>query len=297
MPSGFMPKGMVANHSIAGSLLLQYCGDPMNASMVPLEAASKHSNGGMIWPPGNTSMRNRPPLISSTIFPNRWAAPCRMSIACVQVVDIRHWTFGWAITLGASTIAAAAAAATTPLAFAMNLRRSVVTLPSSSRDEPMVGAFSDVVPGAHQRLELREGGVHLLGHGGLLGFFPDDLDRQLLEIVQHRHRELEHLDLALKLRLEPLQRDGVLGVKLAETINLDCRGGMVERPLQIGRECLVRLLVEAELGRGARLVPTRVVVVARGLLETQLHVVMRPDPFGGVNHAPLESGVDIGARG
>src|SRR5262249_28374920 len=29
----------------------------MNASMMPLEAASKHSNGGMIWPPGKTSIR------------------------------------------------------------------------------------------------------------------------------------------------------------------------------------------------------------------------------------------------
>jgi hypothetical protein len=44
-------------------------------------------------------------------------------------VDIRHWTFGCAMTLGASTMAAAAAAATTPPAVAMNLRRSVITLP------------------------------------------------------------------------------------------------------------------------------------------------------------------------
>ena len=79
----------------------------MNASMVPCEAASKHSNGGMIWPPGKTSIRNRPPLISSTTFASRWAAPCSMSRAGVQVVDMRHWTFGWAMTLGASTTAAA----------------------------------------------------------------------------------------------------------------------------------------------------------------------------------------------
>ena len=75
MPSGFMPNGMVANHSIAGSLALQYCGDPMNASIVPLEVASKHSNGGMIWPPGKTSIRNRPPLVSSTTLASRSAAP------------------------------------------------------------------------------------------------------------------------------------------------------------------------------------------------------------------------------
>ena len=36
MPCGFMPKGMVANHSMAGSRSFQYWGDPMNASMVPM---------------------------------------------------------------------------------------------------------------------------------------------------------------------------------------------------------------------------------------------------------------------
>jgi hypothetical protein len=38
----------------------------------------------------------------------------------------------------------------------------------------MVGAFRDVIPGTHQRLELREGRVHLFRHGSLLGFLPDD---------------------------------------------------------------------------------------------------------------------------
>jgi hypothetical protein len=47
----------------------------MKASMVPCEAAAKHSSGGMIWPPGNTSIRNRPPLVSSTTFANSCAAP------------------------------------------------------------------------------------------------------------------------------------------------------------------------------------------------------------------------------
>ena len=75
MPSAFMPNGMVPNHSSAGSLSVQYCGDAMKASIVPLEAASKQSNGGMISPPERTSIRNRPPLISSTTLANRWAAP------------------------------------------------------------------------------------------------------------------------------------------------------------------------------------------------------------------------------
>src|SRR5712692_8508738 len=170
----------------------------MNASMVPCEAALKHANGGMIWPPGKTSIRNRPPLVSSTTFASRWAAPCTTSSAGVKAVDIRHWTFGWAMTLGASTMVAAAAAAMTPPAVAMNLRRSVVTLSSSHCHELVVGAFGHMVPGAHQRLELREGRVDFPGHGGLFGFFPGDLGRQLPELAQHRHRELGHLDLPLE---------------------------------------------------------------------------------------------------
>jgi len=42
--------------------------------------------------------------------------------------------------------------------------------------------------------------------------------------------------------LEFLERDGVLGVEVCQAIDLDGGGGMVERPLQIDRERLVRLL-------------------------------------------------------
>jgi hypothetical protein len=58
---------------------------------------------------------------------------------------------GCAITLGASTMVASATAATAPLAFTMNLRRLVVTLPSS------LGAKYDAVvatrcPGCRQEV-------------------------------------------------------------------------------------------------------------------------------------------------
>src|SRR5713226_1908638 len=105
------------------------------------------------------------------------------------------------MTLGASTMAAAATAAIVPLAFARNLRRSVITLPTSHRHELMVGAFGDAVPRTHQRLELRERRVDLPGHGSLLGFFPDDLGCELLQIAQHGNGELEDLDLAFELHL------------------------------------------------------------------------------------------------
>src|SRR5215813_6751532 len=161
--------------------------------MVPLEAASKHSNGCMIWPPASTSIRNRPPLVSSTIFASSSAVRCT-SIERGHAVDIRHWTFGCAMTLGASTMRAAAVAANRPLAVAMNLRRSVVTVPSSSRHQLMVGALGHVVPRAYQRLELRERGVHLSGRGCLLRLFPDDRAGELLQLSQHRDGDREHLD-------------------------------------------------------------------------------------------------------
>src|SRR5437899_12514443 len=128
MPWGFRPNGMAANHSSAGSLPTQYWPEAMNASIVPLDAAAKQSNGCMIWPPGKTSIRNRPPLISSTTFASRWAAPWCMSNTAVKAVDMRHWTVGWAMTLGAWATAAAAIA---PLAVAKNLRRYLTMLAPS----------------------------------------------------------------------------------------------------------------------------------------------------------------------
>src|SRR5262245_44491409 len=103
-----------------------------------------------------------------------------MSCAGVQAVDIRHWTFGWAMTEGASTMAAAA---TTPPAVAMNRRRSVILRAFSSCDQLVVRALGDLVPRADQRLELREGRVDLPGHGTPLRLVPDDLDGELLQIA------------------------------------------------------------------------------------------------------------------
>src|SRR6266568_4234403 len=103
----------------------------------------------------------------------------------------------------------------------------------------MVGAFSDVVPGSHQRLELREGRVDLPCHGGLLGFFLDHLGRQLPEIAQDRRRKLYNLDLALELSLESFKSDRVLQVEVAETVDVHGRRGMVQHPPKIDWERLV----------------------------------------------------------
>jgi hypothetical protein len=99
-------------------------------------------------------------------------------------------------------------------------------------------------------------------------------------------REPDELDLALELRPEALYCDDILGVEVHEAVDLGGGRGQLEDPLQVGRERLVRLLVEAELGHGAGLVPTGVVIVAGGVLQIQLQVVVRPDPFAGFDQAP-----------
>src|SRR5262245_13725567 len=297
VPSGFIPNGMVPNHSMAGSRSDQYCGDAMNPSMVPLEVASKHSNAGTIWPAGATSMRKRPPLISSTTLASRSAFPWSWSSTAVQLVDMRHWIFGWAMTLGASTIVAAATAVSAPLAVTRNRRRSVVIEPLSPRHELVVGALGHAIPRTHQSLELRVGRVDLPGHGCLLRLFLDDVAGDLPELAQHGQGELDDLHRALELRLEPLERDGILQMEVGSAIRVHGRHGVIEHAPQVDGQPVVGLLVEAELLHGARLVPARVVVVARSLVQVQQHVVMRRSPFGSVDHAALERSVDVHGGG
>src|SRR5581483_5929093 len=167
---------------------------------------------------------------------------------------------------------------------------------TSARDQLMVGALGHVVPGPDQRLEPRERRVDLAGHGGLLGFFPDHLGGQLPEVPQHRRRELEHLDLALELGPEPLERHRVLRVVFGAAVDLDGRCRVVEHAPQVDGQRLVGLPVEAELQGGARFVPPRVVVVPSRLVEAHLHVVVRADPLGRVDDAALERRVDLAAR-
>src|SRR5499425_610338 len=250
----------------------------------------------MIWPPGKTSTRNRPPLISSTTLASRWAEPCSWSSTEGKAVDMRHCTFGCAMTFGASTIVAAPTAVSAPLADTRNRRRSVIIALSLSRHELVVGAFGHVVPRTHQRLELRERRVHLARHGRLFRLFPDDLGRLLPEIAQHRRRKLEHLDLSLELSPESLERDGVLRVVVRKAVDLNRCRGVVERPPQVDGQRFVRLAVEGELVHRAGILPARVVVMACRLMETQLHVVVRTDPLGRIDNTSLESGIDVGGR-
>src|SRR5262245_3355035 len=238
----------------------------MKASMVPFDAASKHSNGCMIWPPAKTSIRKRPPLVSSTIFASCSALACTSSPR-VHAVDMRHWIFGWAMTLGASTILVVAAAASAPPVLTRNLRRSVTTCCSLSSHVLLIRTLGDVVPRAHEALELRERGVHLSSHRAPLRLCPHLLDRQLPQVAQERLREEQHLDTSLEIGPEPLERDRILRVVVTMTVHVDRRRRVVEHSLKLDRKRLVGLLVEAERGRRPRLVPTGIVVVPSGLVE------------------------------
>src|SRR5262249_61192667 len=113
-------------------------------------------------------------------------APWSCSRAGGQVVDMRHWSFGCAMTAGALTTIADAAVASAPLAVTRNLRRSVIQVSFSASHELMVGALGDVIPRADQPLELHERRVHLPGHRRLLRLFLDDLGRQRASAADRR---------------------------------------------------------------------------------------------------------------
>src|SRR5262249_59803157 len=82
----------------------------------------KRSKGRASWPAGKISIRNRPPLISSTTCANRRAVVCDRADAG-QAVGMRHWTFGCAMTFGAP---AAASTAIVPPALVRKVRRAAL---------------------------------------------------------------------------------------------------------------------------------------------------------------------------
>src|SRR5690606_10967224 len=69
-----------------------------------------------------------------------------------------------------------------------------------------------------------------------------------------------------------------------------------ERGTVMGRQVLVVLRVDEEMDREPAFPVGRVVVVGRDLVETELGVVIGTDPFGGIDGAALERGIDITAR-
>src|SRR5687768_12867105 len=62
------------------------------------------------------------------------------------------------------------------------------------------------------------------------------------------------------------------------------------------RQAVVRLLVEAELRDGRGLLRARVIVVARGVLEAELEIVVRPDELRRVDGAAFERRIDLAGR-
>ncbi len=97
------------------------------------------------------------------------------------------------------------------------------------------------------------------------------------------------------LRDELLQRDGIHRVVLRRHPRAAVVGGRLQHLLVDLRQ-LVPLGEVEEVVRGrARLPPARIVVVAGDLDEAELLVVVRADPFGGVDGALLERGIDVAA--
>src|SRR5262245_56328891 len=94
---------------------------------------------------------------------------------------------------------------------------------------------------------------------------------------------------------QPLQRLRVLRIVAAEREDVGLRRRHLEDGLVGRRQLFPFLLVDVDVDHGAAFPPARVVVELGDLVEAQLLVVVRADPFGGVDGALLERGIDVAA--
>src|SRR6266851_4425732 len=94
---------------------------------------------------------------------------------------------------------------------------------------------------------------------------------------------------------QPFQGLRIAGVVSRLHFNVGiARGGGNDRLVGL-RQLVPFGQVDNEVQRGASFPPAGVIVELHHLIEAELLVVVRPDPFGGVDRAPLERRIDVAA--
>jgi len=149
--------------------------------------------------------------------------------------------------------------------------------------EPQDLLATEPAPALVDALEMR----------ALLGEFRVELVRRFQARFQYRPRESAQLRAAGD---QPAQRLGIPGIVAREHVNVGLRAGRLERGLVGSRQPGPFLEIDDGGELRTALPPARVVVELRDLVQAELLVVVRPDPFGGVYRAALERRVDIAAR-
>ena len=107
-----------------------------------------------------------------------------------------------------------------------------------------------------------------------------------VEFLQYRIAELQDLNGAFITQLA--QPQCVAGVELRQGARVFGRGCVLEDPPVASVEALPNGLVDAESYAGARLVESRIVILARDFMETHSHVEPGPDPLAAVDGARFD---------
>ena len=156
----------------------------------------------------------------------------------------------------------------------------------------VIAAFGDAEPGELVVAELLHAFVDLL-EGRVLGaHFFVQLDR--FGVARVHHRLGERLQLGA-LRDQAAQRGRVLGVVLGDHV-VGRRGrGLRQDGLVLLGQLVVGVLVDVERHLQRAFPPARIVVVRGDLVEAQLFVIVGADPFGRVDGALFQRGVDVAA--
>jgi len=92
---------------------------------------------------------------------------------------------------------------------------------------------------------------------------------------------------------QPLQRRDILRVVLSHHVDVGLVAGRLDRRLVFLRQLVPFLEIDVERVHRVRFPPSGEVIVRRDLVEAELLVVVRADPFGGVDRAALERGIDV----
>src|ERR1044071_5445870 len=151
-------------------------------------------------------------------------------------------------------------------------------------DEALVGGLLHAVPEELVGTELLPGLVDLLPRRVLGRLVLVELVGRLLRGAQDVLRELVQLYAALH---QPLQRRDILRVVLSHHVDVGLVAGRLDRRLVFLRQLVPFLEIDVERVHRVRFPPSGEVIVRRDLVEAELLVVVRADPFGGVDRAEL----------
>ena len=146
---------------------------------------------------------------------------------------------------------------------------------------------------AHRLEEALVGGLDLPRHGVAGRQFRNRLASTRVECLQHIVGETPQLHSMLFHQL--LECLIVARGEFVEHVLVHRPGRLGDDSLQVRRQCLIGVTVDDELQHRTGLVPARVVVVLRHLVQAQGQVVVGTDPLGGIDHAGLQRGIDLPA--